>query len=80
MNTANTILKGLGDDAEDEWKFRGVTSKWTALFQVANLPDTQSIVSLSTPASTGSVERIFFQSGQEMEWQQEQLLAGAQEE
>ncbi|GAA6093749.1 uncharacterized protein LOC113746684 [Tachysurus ichikawai] len=56
--TANSILKGLRDSAEDEWKSKDVAARWVALFQVANM---LSIIShiLSIPAYTGYVERIF---------------------
>lgn len=59
--TANSILKGLRDSAEDEWKSKDVAARWVSLFQVANLPNMLSIIShiLSIPASTGYVERIF---------------------
>jgi len=59
--TANTILKRLREDAEDEWKSKGVAARWMAVFKVADLPNMLSIIShiLSIPASTGYVERIF---------------------
>ncbi|CAM4598668.1 unnamed protein product [Leuciscus chuanchicus] len=59
--TANSILKGLREGADDEWKSKDVAARWVALFQVANLPNMLSIIShiLSIPASTGYVERIF---------------------
>lgn len=58
---ANTILKRLKDDAEDEWKSKDVAARWVALFQMADLPNMLYIIShiLSIPASTGYVERIF---------------------
>ncbi|KAK0130958.1 hypothetical protein N1851_034357 [Merluccius polli] len=60
-STAKPILKRLKEDAEDEWKSKGVAARWVALFQVADLPNILSITShiLSIPASTGYVERIF---------------------
>lgn len=58
--TANSILKGLREGAEDEWKSKGVAARWAALFQVADLPEMLTIIShiLSFPAPTGYVGRI----------------------
>ncbi|CAL8326155.1 unnamed protein product [Boreogadus saida] len=60
-STAKPILKRLKEDAEDEWKSKGVAARWVALFRVADLPNMLSITRhiLSIPASTGCVERIF---------------------
>lgn len=59
--TANTILNGLKEDAEDQWKSKDVAAKWVAIFQATDLPNMRSIIShiLSIPASTGCVGRIF---------------------
>ncbi|CAL8361416.1 unnamed protein product [Boreogadus saida] len=60
-STAKPILKRLKEDAEDEWKSKGVAARWVALFRVADLPNMLFITRhiLSIPASTGCVERIF---------------------
>lgn len=46
--TANTILKGLREVAEDEWKSKDVAARWPIISHI-----------LSVPASTGYVEMIF---------------------
>ncbi|KAJ8004352.1 hypothetical protein DPEC_G00158280 [Dallia pectoralis] len=42
--TANSILKGLREGADDEWKSKDVAARWVALFQEANLPNMLSII------------------------------------
>ncbi|KAL2102048.1 hypothetical protein ACEWY4_003809 [Coilia grayii] len=67
-STRKPILKRLKENAEDEWKSKGVAARWVALFQVADLPHMLSVIShIEHPSIHWICGKGIFQNGQQMD-------------